>query len=207
MRRSIAGGMPRRLATSKLCWPTAKKHRGSRLHLSSLSNPDPLYQHIDDVEKLDRYRPGGYHPIQVGDKLRDRYCVVHKLGHGSYSTIWLAQHEIANKYVAVKVGTADAGAKEAEVLKQLAAATGSHGQFGHHLIPAPLDLFDLAGPNGIHTCSVTRPARCSVLDASSEPFQLPVARSIAAQLAIAVAYMHQSGHVHGGAWLLSMQSR
>jgi hypothetical protein len=30
----------------------------------------PLYEYISDVERLDGYRPGGYHPIQLSDKLQ-----------------------------------------------------------------------------------------------------------------------------------------
>lgn len=36
-----------------------------------------------------RYRPGGYHPVEVGDVYNDRYKVKRKLGYGLYSTVWL----------------------------------------------------------------------------------------------------------------------
>ncbi len=42
-------------------------------------------------EDLDRYRPGGYHPVHLGDVFNDRYTVVRKLGYGRYSTVWLAR--------------------------------------------------------------------------------------------------------------------
>lgn len=42
-------------------------------------------------EGLDRYRPGGYHPVVVGDTFKDgRYMIYNKLGYGGYSTVWLA---------------------------------------------------------------------------------------------------------------------
>lgn len=42
-------------------------------------------------EKLSRYRPGGYHPVCLGDAFKNgRYTVYHKLGWGGYSTVWLA---------------------------------------------------------------------------------------------------------------------
>lgn len=66
-----------------------------------------LYVPIEDLEKLERYRVGGYRPIVIGDQLHDRYRVVHKLGHGSYSTIWLARDQLFDKHVAIKVCTAD----------------------------------------------------------------------------------------------------
>jgi hypothetical protein len=44
-----------------------------------------------DVENPDGYRDGGYHPVHLGDVYQQRYRVIHKLGFGSYSTVWLAR--------------------------------------------------------------------------------------------------------------------
>ena len=44
----------------------------------------PKYKPIEDVENLERYRAGGYHPIVIGDLLHGRYRIVHKLGFGAY---------------------------------------------------------------------------------------------------------------------------
>jgi hypothetical protein len=45
-----------------------------------------------DVEPIHRYRPGGYHPIHLGDSLKfGRYQILHKLGWGGYATVWLAK--------------------------------------------------------------------------------------------------------------------
>lgn len=45
-----------------------------------------------DVEPLERYREGGYHPTHLGDRLKDgRYEIIHKLGWGAYATVWLAK--------------------------------------------------------------------------------------------------------------------
>ena len=43
------------------------------------------------AEYLDGYRPGGYHPVHLGDVYHERYKVLHKLGFGSYSTVWIAR--------------------------------------------------------------------------------------------------------------------
>lgn len=43
------------------------------------------------MESVEEYRPGGYHPVQLGDLFNQRYKVLRKLGYGSYSTIWLAR--------------------------------------------------------------------------------------------------------------------
>jgi hypothetical protein len=44
------------------------------------------------AEPLSGYKCGGYHPVHLGDKLYgDRFTILHKLGWGSYATIWLAR--------------------------------------------------------------------------------------------------------------------
>ncbi|TQN68767.1 Serine/threonine-protein kinase SRPK [Colletotrichum shisoi] len=165
------------------------------------------YEYVEDVEALSDYRPGGYHPIRIEDVLHERYRVIHKLGHGAFSTAWLALDSQTSTYVAIKVGTADADGREVDILSQLTtgvAATSdgfSHAGGKAAMIPLVLDRFTLEGPNGTHPCFVTLPARCSLMDAkeASDPrlFQLDVARSLAAQLAIAVSIVHSHGYAHG----------
>ena len=49
---------------------------------------------LDEIERLEEYRPGGLHPIVVGDQFaHGRYRVIHKLGFGGSSTIWLARDQ------------------------------------------------------------------------------------------------------------------
>ncbi|KAH8907832.1 kinase-like protein [Coniochaeta sp. PMI_546] len=146
------------------------------------------YGYIEDVERLEDYRLG-----------------VHKLGHGAFSTVWLALDEPTSKYVAVKVGTADAERREVDILSQLTTGAGtaacSNATEKASMIPLVLDRFSLDGPNGTHPCVVAFPARCSLMDAkeASDPrlFQLDVARSRAAQLAIALQFVHSQGYSHG----------
>lgn len=46
----------------------------------------------EDEEDLEDYRPGGYHPINIGDEFSSgRYLIVRKLGWGHFSTVWLAR--------------------------------------------------------------------------------------------------------------------
>ncbi|KAK8058188.1 CMGC/SRPK protein kinase [Apiospora phragmitis] len=107
-----------------------------------MSTHGPLYEHIEDVERLDYYRSGGYHTIQIGDIFQNRYL---------------------------------------------------------------LDRYDIEEPNGRHSCLVTTPARCILADAVEAadytPSKLCVARSLAAQLAMAVAHIHELGYFHGGEYL------
>jgi hypothetical protein len=43
---------------------------------------------------VERYAPGGYHPIDLGEEIADNdsgrdvcYTVIHKLGHGGFSIV------------------------------------------------------------------------------------------------------------------------
>jgi len=40
-------------------------------------------------EWAEAYHPGGYHPVQLGDVINNRYRVVRKSGWGQFSTVWL----------------------------------------------------------------------------------------------------------------------
>lgn len=161
------------------------------------------YHYTEDVERLEMYQRGGYHPIAINDKLHTRYRVVDKLGHGSYSTIWLARDTCSHKLVAVKVGIAESNFREVDVLSALVQSHDeSIGSPGRDMIPLVLDKFYIQGPNGRHRCYVTAPAKASLFGAKEASyhrlFQLNVARALAAQLALAVEFTHSIGFVHGG---------
>jgi serine/threonine-protein kinase SRPK3 len=160
------------------------------------------YPLIEDVEDLDRYCPGGYHPLQIGDELDcGRYRLVHKLGYGGYSTTWLARDRQRPRYVAVKVITADTSGCSPEV-RLLYSLGNSPSRPGREIIPALIDDFWITGPNGKHRCIVTSPAQMSLFDAKEAStfglFRPKVAQSIIAQLIRGVAFLHHENIVHGG---------
>lgn len=160
-----------------------------------------VYSYLDDVERPSGYRPGGYHPVVVGDKFNDRYHIVDKLGHGSFSTIWLARDEKAERYVALKICTADSENRETDILRDL-----SHISFleepGWSMVPRVYEQFESLSPNGRHQCYVTTAARCSLAKITGfSMFQTEVARKLIAQLIMAVAYIHSRGIVHGGKFI------
>jgi hypothetical protein len=61
------------------------------------------------IENIRKYCPGGYHPVRLGDKFNDRYIVEHKLGHGGFSTVWLAQDTQMQRLVALKINVEAGG--------------------------------------------------------------------------------------------------
>ena len=91
-----------------------------------------------NLEDPAMYKPGGYHPMAIGDKLHHgRYQVLHRLGHGAYSTSWLAlnlhcegtpppaaQEQAKtemdpprSRYVAIRISTACAQRREAALAR------------------------------------------------------------------------------------------
>ncbi|KAG5964010.1 hypothetical protein E4U56_002513 [Claviceps arundinis] len=168
-----------------------------------MSSTYPKYQPIEDVENINRYRLGGYHPIHIDDRLNERYRIVDKLGHGSFSTVWLAVDEQTTKYVAIKVGTSDADQVEFDMLSQVTRSPlrGNIWKTNEMLIHPVIDHFRASGPNGTHSCLVTPPARCNLRDVKGEGcyhiLQLDAARSLAAQLVIALSLIHDRGYAHG----------
>ncbi|KKZ57827.1 hypothetical protein EMCG_05578 [[Emmonsia] crescens] len=66
--------------------------------VSSDHDPPPFKYTPIEVERLERYRPGGYHPLTLGDIIQSRYRVVHKLGYGAYSIIWLCRDDRSDAY-------------------------------------------------------------------------------------------------------------
>lgn len=67
------------------------------------------------------------------------------------------------------------------------------------LIPVILDGFEIEGPNGHHQCIVTAPAKSSVSAALFYCYShIETAHVLTAKLALAVAYVHAQGYVHGG---------
>ncbi|KAM4055869.1 kinase [Hirsutella rhossiliensis] len=156
----------------------------------------PQYRWIDGTEDLEGYTKCGYHPIESGNVLHDRYDIVGKLGYGGWSTVWLARDSRQKQYVALKVGIADFLPHEIEALHEL--EPSSPPANGSDAIPRILDEFRVRGPNGSHLCYTTEPALCTLRECSfSRLFPLHVSRALAYELALAVAYMHSRGYAHG----------
>ena len=202
-------------------WPTLTKRpricwrRPSPIILSALKpafafshrihSMDAKFQWQEDVEDLEGYHRGGYHPVHVHDQYSDnRHQIIHKLGYGTCSTVWLARDLHQHRCVAIKILTADASEKsrEAQILQRLNGGQGGGVHGGGKFVPTLLDQFEISGPNGRHLCLVTEPARCSIA-ASKEGrenwmFPLPIARALAAQAILALHKIHLHNVVHGG---------
>ncbi|KJZ80123.1 hypothetical protein HIM_00837 [Hirsutella minnesotensis 3608] len=165
------------------------------------------YEWIDGVERLELYEPGGYHPIMIDDVLHSRYRIVDKLGFGGYSTVWLGHDARLNRYVAIKVGISGATIpqQESSTLRALSESSVISPLIdkptsiaANDVLPSILDEFDVRGPNGTHKCYAVDPAQGNLKESLfNRLFPIHVARALAAKLAIAVAFVHSKGFIHG----------
>ncbi|KAJ8123077.1 hypothetical protein ONZ43_g884 [Nemania bipapillata] len=123
-------------------------------------NQEPRQRVIEEGD--DAYRPGGFHPVYIGDIYNNRYKILNKIGYGCYSTVWVVedlQHRDndGRKYLALKVLSAICyhskhNIFEREILKHLRA--GDSKPLGYDHVCHLLDDFEHEGPNGTHVCLV-----------------------------------------------------
>ncbi|KAJ0273545.1 hypothetical protein COL940_009827 [Colletotrichum noveboracense] len=128
-----------------------------------------LYWETEDEERPQHYFPGSYHPVKIGDTFSNgRYTIVHKLGHGGYSTVWLARDKSQDQFVALKIMVPEQQSQfelqncgvEIELLRELHRIPTGHP--GKSMLMSCLDSFSHDGPNGTHLCFVSLPHRISV---------------------------------------------
>ena len=156
------------------------------------------------AEDPDRYRKDGLHPLIIGDFLSDgRYRIVHKLGSGSFATVWLGKDISQNRYVSLKILSAETplDCKELRILETITAATVAHK--GREFVVQLLDHFIIDGPNGKHWCLVTKVAGDRLARKPGLPYNsLEWPRIISLQVAEALGFLHTLGLAHGGEFTL-----
>ena len=126
--------------------------------------------HFRQVETLN-YRKGGFHPVHLQDQFKkDRYRVIHKLGHGGFATVWLARDVVRHRYVALKILAArlSRDCPEVEILRRLKRGIDLKGK-AH--VMSMLDHFWISGPNGKHLCVVSEVAGPSIKQFNECPGQ------------------------------------
>lgn len=169
--------------------------------------PEPIYNFNDYVENLENYSEGGFHPVEIDDEIHNgRYRIIHKLGYGSYSTVWLARDQLENRFVSLKFTVAynASESSETQILRKLSAPSSKEAKNhpGRSFVLDLLDEFEVQGPNGTHHCMVTEALGPTLADVKDEldEYRLPIsiARNVAIQCAKALKYIHSCGIAHGG---------
>ncbi len=131
--------------------------------MATPGEPEPVYMfrrqyrpcRFDSVENLELYAPKGLHLVSIGDVFADgRYKVLHKLGYGGSSTIWLARDSVSGILVALKVLPAYKSTKPKDEIEELVisqkldALTASTHHAARHNIQTIKDSFIEEVPNG-----------------------------------------------------------
>ncbi|KAH7308451.1 kinase-like domain-containing protein [Stachybotrys elegans] len=149
-------------------------------------------------EDIANYRPGGYHPVHIGDLIGElnRYRVVHKLGHGARCTVWLCRDRRGSRYVAVKIMVSSI---QREDMIDLRLADLDLSVLGAMFCAIPLDNFAVTGPNGTHQCLVLPVLGPSIADGFWVRLRDPAAtlRSMIRQGTHALNFLHRNHICHG----------
>ena len=175
----------------------------------------------DTKESAKDYKPGGYHPIELGDLFVNRYLVVQKLGWGHFSTVWLCKDTKYGTYVAMKVQRSapnytEAALDEIDLLLKIsrsyneplwATAVKKHhpNQAGHiekngvsinHCyVVQLLNTFSHTGVNGTHICLVFEVLGVNLLEIIKfyqyKGLPINLARKISKQVLTGLDYLHR----------------
>ncbi|KAI1081661.1 kinase-like domain-containing protein [Whalleya microplaca] len=166
-------------------------------HIYYVSPTDDL-----DVEYRHRYRPGGFHPIHLGDFIggNDRFELVHKLGHGRDSTIWLCIDGNEDVWKAIKIMAADVSTEDCPDLMVLKAVAGcTREELDDNHIALPLEYFWTQGPNGRHLCFVSDVlgAHGCIPPPGTGQHTAEILTDLSYQVAKGVRFLHSKGICHG----------
>lgn len=147
----------------------------------------------DECEPAERYDEGLYFPVCIGEVLANRYRIEHKLGHGGFSTVWMAHDMNSEDDVALKIMTPGPSGEREYAAQDLIASTVQDTSRllmyrETFLLEAPKTqhrvlVFPLMGPN-LRTYARSMPTAVRMASAK--------------QLLQAIKALHDGGVVHRG---------
>jgi len=152
-----------------------------------------------NAEPVERYRKGSlYYPVRVGEVLNERYRIVHKLGHGGFSTVWMANDVHENKAVALKILVSGKdGETEFLAQRKIKRLVG----YAPHILTYS-DVFDVPGLGTDHHHILVMPLLGPNLDTHFREASMTARMSAAKQLLVALDTVHKAGMVHRGESIL-----
>lgn len=175
----------------------------------------------DTKESAKDYKPGGYHPVEIGDLFINRYLVVQKLGWGHFSTVWLCKDTKYGTFVAMKVQRSapnytEAALDEIDLLLKISKSyneplwatavknylpsqaehidkTGV--SINHCYVVQLLNTFSHTGVNGTHVCLVFEVLGVNLLEIIKfyqyKGLPINLVRNISKQVLIGLDYLHR----------------
>ncbi|KAI1326699.1 kinase-like domain-containing protein [Xylariaceae sp. FL0255] len=158
----------------------------------------------EGIETTGHYRPGGYHPVHLHDKLNDRFEVIHKLGFGGFATIWLCWDAKNRIWVAVKIIQACVSNEQRPEIKLINALKADPDfdleDWGRAGVILPSEQFWLDGPNGRHLCEVLPVLGPLLYDQwhyGMSLEELPMMKELLYQVVSGLNFLHKKGICHG----------
>lgn len=152
------------------------------------------YDVEEKAEALERYAFGlVYCPIRIGQLLVQTYRIEHKLGHGSFSTVWMAHDIQKNRDVALKIMVSGEDAEyELSIQNKIIQTVQDTSRLLTYK-----DTFLIRGYHGYHRVMVF-PVRGPSLGSCLREMSLAARMSAARQLLIALKCLHDAEIVHRG---------
>jgi serine/threonine protein kinase len=148
----------------------------------------------DACEPVERYEQGLYYPVCIGEVLAMRYRIEHKLGHGGFSTVWMAHDMLNHKDVALKIlTTGDSGEREYIMQREIISAV----QDTSYLLTYQ-DSFMLPGAAGRYHRVLSLPLRGPNLRDHARFTPVGTRGLAAKQLLQAIKALHDGGLIHRG---------
>ncbi|KAI9158081.1 putative serine/threonine-protein kinase clkA [Paramyrothecium foliicola] len=154
---------------------------------------------FDDVEchaePAERYEPGStyeYYPVSIGLVVSGRYKVIHKLGHGGFSTVWMAHDLSKKKDVALKFMVSRPGAEneyrmQNEIIRRVKDVSG---------LVTFIDTFELRRSDGVFQRVLVFPLYGPSIEITGPRMPVKARMGAARQLLTALKGLHDAGIVH-----------
>ena len=152
-------------------------------------------------ERAKEYRQGGYHPVYVGEMYNGRYRVVHKLGWGYFSTVWLVWDYKQKSYQAMKVQKSAQHYRDAafDEIKLLSEIMGEDPD-GDMCCARMVDSFEHRGPHGVHVVMVFDVLGENLLKLMErydyKGIPIPIVKALARQTLIGLCHIHSIDIIH-----------
>lgn len=144
-------------------------------------------------EPMERYTEEIYYPVYIGEVLVDRYRVVHKLGWGGFSTVWMAQDLETQKLVALKIGIpGDMAERELKMNQEILDKVSDPSR-----LVTLQNTFSLQGPKATHLVMVL-PVRGPSLSLCRWTVPLNTRMAAARPLLLAIKSLHDADIIHCG---------
>ncbi|KAH8203915.1 hypothetical protein TruAng_001857 [Truncatella angustata] len=113
------------------------------------------------TESYDDYVKRGFYPAKIGEVIKERFKIVHKLGSGDISTVWLVYDLLLTKWRTLKIVGADYPDVEVseENFKGIMSEQDVSTQMANkmHILTTCETPFKIAGPGGRQTLCLVYP--------------------------------------------------